>query len=1302
MAALLLSAAGAAAGSALFGTTGAIAGRIAGALAGNFFDQSLFGAARDRQVQGPRLADLDVMASTEGAPIPRVYGRVRLAGQVIWATNLEEIVSTRTDTQGGKGGIGGGVTTTTTTYSYFANFAVGLCEGPIGTVLRVWADSKPFDMTTVTSRIYRGTEDQEADPLIVAKQGEGGTPNYRGLAYIVFERLPLENFGNRIPQLSFEIVRPVGALESMVRAVTLIPGTTEFGYEPATVVQLLGPGQIAPENRHVSQAASDVVASLDDLQAACPALERVAIVVTWFGDDLRADTCTLMPGVERRDKTTYGPAGDSSDGASNATWSVAGLDRATARLVSMIDDRPAFGGTPSDASVTDLIAELKARGLKVTLYPFVIMDIPADNTLPDPVSGAAGQPAYPWRGRITCDPAPGQAGSPDGSAAAADQVNAFFNGVLPNDWRYRKMILHYAQLAADAGGVDAFLIGSELKALTRIRAASGVYPAVDALKTLAADVRTIVGADTVITYGADWTEYGAHVVDADAQEVRFPLDALWASPAINAVGIDYYAPLADWRDSADHLDRAVSQTDSNVAYLTSNLAGGEAFDWYYADDAAREAQTRTPITDGLGKPWMFRSKDIWNWWANPHYERVGGVELASSTAWVAQNKPIWLTETGCPAVDKGANQPSIFPDPKSSEAGLPYFSSGRRDDLIQRRFCEAMLTALDPAHGATTLNPVSTVTGARMLDVSAIHLWTWDARPYPVFPAALDVWSDGGNWDTGHWLTGRLGGAPLDGLLGTILADARIADVETATLSDTATGYVIDRPMTPRAAIEPLASYFAFDAAQVGDVLRFAPRGGVPVASLGEDDLVLPDQGAPYRFTRTQETELPREITVGFTDSGADYRRAAARSRRLVGAAAASSNTDLAIVTEPELAERRADIWLQDLWAGRESAGYAVPLSRLALTPGDVITLDAGGRTRLLELQSLVDTESRAVTAHSIDPDVFDVPLATPQRRVPPVPAALGPVHALTLDVPTIDNDNPDVLTRVALCADPWPGPVAIWRSADEATYQRVAIAEAPSIIGVTLDALQAGPTGCFDINNGTRVQLYTGALASVSDAGLLNGGNACAVQTIDGAWEILQFANAELVGEKTYALSRLLRGQAGTEGAMVPALAAGAPFVLLDAHLATIANGLDWLERPLQLRLVAANRDYGDPSAVALNVTPQATGMRPLAPVHIRAMRADDGVHITWIRRTRVNGDTWAAGDVPLGETSEAYAVDILSGATVLRTLTSAAPEVIYASADEIADFGGAQTSLSLSVAQVSAEVGRGFPAVVLVSIQT
>src|ERR1043166_1985234 len=81
----------------------------------------------------------------------------------------------------------------------------------------------------------------------------------------------------------------------------------------------------------------------------------------------------------------------------------------------------------------------------------------------------------------------------------------------------------------------------------------------------------------------------------------------------------------------------------------------------------------------------------------------------------------------------------------------------------------------------------------------APHLWTWDARPYPIFPAALEVWSDGANWDTGHWLTGRLGGAPLDALVGAILTDAGIDGFDADALGEGPDGYIIDRPMSPRA-----------------------------------------------------------------------------------------------------------------------------------------------------------------------------------------------------------------------------------------------------------------------------------------------------------------------------------------------------------------------------------------------------------------------------------------------------------------------------------------------------------------------
>jgi hypothetical protein len=1280
MAALLLSAAGAAAGGAVFGPIGAIAGRVAGAVAGGLFDRGMLTGSRASE--GPRLSDLEIMASTEGAPIPRAYGRVRIAGQVIWATELEEVVST-SHSGGGKGG-GGGGSVTTTTYSYFANLAVGLCEGKIGQVLRIWADGKPLDLGGVNYRVYDGGEEQTADPLIVAK--DGVAPAYRGLAYVVFERLPIGNFGNRIPQLSFEVVRPVGALENMVRAVTLIPGATEFGYEPATVTQSLGVGKYAPENRHVAHATSDVVASLDELQTICPNLAHVSVVIAWFGSDLRAGHCDIRPKVDSKIKKTVG-----------ATWSVDGVTRNTAQATSTVDGRPAYGGTPSDRSVLDLIAELKARGIAVTLYPFLMMDIPSGNELPDPLTGSGFQPPYPWRGRITCDPAPGVAGSPDGTETAAEQVADFFSG---GTWNYRRMVLHYAELAVQAGGVDALLIGSELRGLTWVRSASGVYPAVDALATLAQDVRDIVGPDTKISYAADWTEYGAHVVDAGAQEVRFPLDTLWACEAIDAIGIDYYAPLSDWRDSADHLDRALADSIYDAGYLAGNLRRGEGYDWYYADDAARIAQARTPITDGLGKPWTFRAKDIWNWWSEPHYERVDGAELATPTTWTPQGKPIWLTELGCPAIDKGPNQPSVFPDAKSSENAAPYFSNGRRDDLVQRRMLEGVLSAFDPAFGGDdTFNPASDIYDGRMVAPERIHLWTWDARPYPVFPAAADVWGDGANWATGHWLNGRLGAAPIDALVKTILTDCEIGGVDSAALSEAIDGYLVDRPMSPRAMLDPLALAYAFDASEQGGAMRFIQRGGAAVAEFDEDALVLPEHSPPVQMTRAQETELPREVSIGYVELGSDYQRAAVSSRRLVGGSSRVSHADVPVVTYDGAAGRRADIWLQDLWAGRERATFAAPLSALRLGVGDVIGLTANGRRRLFEIGEIADSESRAITARSIDPDIFALSLPKPRVVTPIIPAAIGPVHALALDVPSLDDTDPPALMQLAAFSDPWPGPVTIWSSADGSNFLSAGTALTAATTGETVDDLVAGPVSRWDHHNSLSVQLYGGVLTSLTELDVLGGRNAAAVQRPDGAWEVLQFANAELTAPTTYRLSRLLRGQLGTEWVIADVLPAGAPFVLLDGAVVPFARGLEALDRPQQLRLIVSGRDTSDPATLSMGATPHATALMPLSPVYLKARRGDAGVTLSWIRRTRRGGDSWAA-EVPLGEDREFYEIDIVSGDAVVRTLTSDGPGVLYAAADEIADFGSAQSSLAIAVYQMSTTIGRGVPARAILSL--
>jgi hypothetical protein len=156
----------------------------------------------------------------------------------------------------------------------------------------------------------------------------------------------------------------------------------------------------------------------------------------------------------------------------------------------------------------------------------------------------------------------------------------------PDDWGLRRMILHYAHLCAAAGGVDAFLIGSELRGITQVRSGASTYPAVAALVDLAADVRSILGSGTKLSYAADWSEYFGHHPQDGSGDVFFHLDPLWGDDAIDFVGIDNYMPLADWRDGLDHLDAAEFDAVTDLAYLRGNVEGGEGYNWYYASAAA--------------------------------------------------------------------------------------------------------------------------------------------------------------------------------------------------------------------------------------------------------------------------------------------------------------------------------------------------------------------------------------------------------------------------------------------------------------------------------------------------------------------------------------------------------------------------------------------------------------------------------------------------------------------------------------------------------------------------------------------
>ena len=222
--------------------------------------------------------------------------------------------------------------------------------------------------------------------------------------------------------------------ESLVRAVTLIPASGEFAYATELVRREGGDGEtVGGERQRRAPTPPTSSVALDRLEACAPKVESVSLVVAWFGDDLRAGHCRIRPGVEVSAK---------SDDAGELVGRTASA-AASAHLVSRDDrGRPAYGGTPSDSAVVQAIQELKARGYRVTFYPFILMDVPAGQrrcrtrtrTTPRrpasrPIPGAGGSPARR---------PPGYAGSADKTAAAGTQVAAFFGDAAAVRLRRRR------------------------------------------------------------------------------------------------------------------------------------------------------------------------------------------------------------------------------------------------------------------------------------------------------------------------------------------------------------------------------------------------------------------------------------------------------------------------------------------------------------------------------------------------------------------------------------------------------------------------------------------------------------------------------------------------------------------------------------------------------------------------------------------------------------------------------------------------------------------------------------------------
>ena len=414
-----------------------------------------------------------------------------------------------------------------------------------------------------------------------------------------------------------------------ILGVHLLPSTGEFTYDtiPFSGSQRVAAGlrPLQPMNTFFAPGGSktDYSYAVDQLQAEHPECGTVSVVVAWFFNSEDASACNIYP------STNYLIGEIEQSGVIPDHWRVSGLTEQNYPGIIPLPGLPGttsfvYGGTPSDPSIVRCIQDLKARGFRVVFYPFLL---------------GTGS-GFPWRGRITY--------SNDVSSAATSAVDAFlgsattvdftrdtinltvgYSGYL-FDWTYRRMILHYANLCVIAGGVNLFVIGSELRGLETIRGPGWTkagttdgsgnavwdYPFVAGLVTLSDDVRSVFdGAgltknlstlSNLVTYSADWSSWMGW--QHPGENGQWPhLDQLWAHANIDFVSFDNYLPLSDWTTGGGGLDvvnwNAQAPSGSwppsagtmsglglsgmptiySLPYLKANIEGGQYFNWFYND-----------------------------------------------------------------------------------------------------------------------------------------------------------------------------------------------------------------------------------------------------------------------------------------------------------------------------------------------------------------------------------------------------------------------------------------------------------------------------------------------------------------------------------------------------------------------------------------------------------------------------------------------------------------------------------------------------------------------------------------------
>jgi hypothetical protein len=1221
---------------------------MAGLAAGAAVGQTLGSLVFQPRLNGPRLADTQIMNSTNGSPIPFGYGGFRIAGNVIWSSG---IVETETN-QSQSGGKGFG-SPTTTVYTYSISVAVAFCEGP-ATITRIWGDSKLIYDTTskgavssdtldtglqntgkgdsgaqttvVIPIIYPGSSTQMPDPTIQASEGIDQTPAFRDLCYIVYNNLPLADFGNRLPNLRAEV------------STATVQAYIKDTYPPIDldVPTLGGGGGDSVYNQTFCYV--DPVGRVAIILDAAGATAQAIDLATSNTEPLEAwqpNTPTPL-GTQILDssgnvQTATAVTGDTKTGSGEPVWTVGG------EMAKTNDHNVTWTNTgqgPEAILVT-------AKGvLNPCLNPGESVT-GGDYALNLPLAAGVDTRGHFW----AC------------FDILSGGVSHFY-------------AVQFEQM--DSTTAQTFV------AIARIEVPGPIA---------AMSFAQINGEDWLYFTTQDNFVGGGVVYRAHAKGASIDVQGSWipgTNPA-STTGARY--PAIDPTTGIIYIvtNPGGGAYEWNVTVMDPRGGGGQPTAYQFHGDAAH----------GQGTTCMFDSIDqsLIVFTTNGSIYKVDVATMAviaSAAAIVAPGGADDFPKWNCGTVpglglfvaqDGSANLVYI------NHATLAIAQTVAEQEWFAATFGGDLTDAqLDPVTLSLVCTP-SDEAGNYGSFAFRIYLNRQSVPGETLDQIVSDICSRAGLTD--------------DLIDVTALASTTVLGYPVTRNSDAKSILV---PLVSAYFFDAVESDFVLKFVPRGGAVAMT----IPEADLGleADGFELQDTISQEHDLPKAIEVLYADPSLDYQTG----KQRAARPARVVKTKT-KSVLELPLTMNADTAAQIADIYIKTIWNERNPCMFKLTSPKyLVLDSTDVVEViynstpyvkrlikNTVGQDFVTEFSSCSeDPEGYISTAKGNNGTGFPIQVINPA----------APTTLYMLDLPLLaDTDSPPAGSSgyyfaMASRTPGWPGGV-LYGSPDAQNYSQVGFSSAAIVFGSVGPATPAppAPAGPWVIDQTTTIRVgvsFGGTLASTSLINLLNGANAFILGD-----ELLQFQTATLNADKSYTLSNLLRGRRGTEWAASQHVSGEtALFLPFGLHRNNVPTSLVGLSQYYEAATVGQSRTLASPQ----NITLQGNDLKPYAPCHIEGSRdGSNNLTIDWTRRTRLGGDVdWLDGvvDVPLSEASEAYSVDIVSSlGEIVRTFNSlTSPTVAYSAAEQTADGLTPGDPVNVQIFQISAAIGRGFAGVATV----